>query len=147
VNGFMQVSGSGEPDSYLTGKRHVSANRPPKPSGPGRCDERQALRHVAEAGLVPGFTRYFVLPVDWNDCARNHVPIVIERDRNHRLDIDIGLAAASRSVTLVMVELHRHADHRSEWVGQLLRQVGAVIVPATLSVFLQNLGTDTLTTN
>jgi hypothetical protein len=90
--------------------------------------EEEALGGVAEAerGVVAGIG--VLLLHDRHDGADDQVPVLVQRKRDHRLDVQGVAAAVLGAVAAVVVLLERHADQVGDRIGQLLGQFGAVVL-------------------
>lgn len=128
---------SGRADTPFIGTDEVGAARdqeyradaPDQSAGRGLLRrEKQALHHIAGPAL-PAITQPGDILIDqWDDGARYKIPILVQRDRDHRLDIDRRAFAIPVSTDVaIRVELERHADQRRDGIGQLLRQAFRVL--------------------
>jgi len=83
------------------------------------------LQHVAQAGRVRRAPGKQVFLVDqWNDGARDQVPLRADGERHHRLDVEHRLfALLRRAEVAVHVELERQADEVGDRVLRLSREL------------------------
>ena len=82
---------------------------------------------VTVPAVTPERARDIVLRDDRQDGADDKVPVLVELDRDHRLDIDIILVAVIRPDAVVPVALEGHADQVGNRVGELLGEVLRVV--------------------
>ena len=98
------------------------------PAAVGFFGEKKKLCVVAPSPtLWSEVRRDVVLVDDRQDGARDQVPVLADRDRDHRLDVQIVLLAVLGREVAVVVELERHADQARHRVGQLLGEVGVAL--------------------
>ena len=83
--------------------------------------EEEALDGVSQAGLA-GRTDDVLLMDDRNNGAADQVPVVIQRERDHRLDIERVPPSVVGPDAKIKIVLERHTDERGDWIGELLCQ-------------------------
>ncbi|MES2471760.1 MAG: hypothetical protein V4601_02855 [Pseudomonadota bacterium] len=82
------------------------------------------MRGIAQPEMIAGSSLRRALLDNRHDGADDQVPVGIDRERHHRLDVQCRPAGVPGAIAAVIVELERKADQFGYRVGQLLRQIG-----------------------
>jgi hypothetical protein len=78
------------------------------------------LQDIAHPGLVSGRASNVVLIDDGQDRPGDYIPVVVERKRNHRLNVDEGFVTVGCADILILVVLDRNADQARDRIGEFL---------------------------
>ena len=82
---------------------------------------REALGRVVQTKLVAGSRKNLMLVHDGRNGARDEIPLRIQRDRYHGLELEITLGPVfNGSYVVIVVVLKGDADERGNGVRQLL---------------------------
>lgn len=90
--------------------------------------EEKALRCVAQPGLIASDADRGFRRDNRNDRPRDEVPILIELERNHRLNVERVPHRIRRTNTKIPVALQRHADEVGDRIVELLGQLALTLL-------------------
>jgi hypothetical protein len=92
----------------------------------GRCfwGEKETLHNISDAGLFQFYGRNIFLIDNWQDSALDQVPILIQRNWNERLYVDLPYRSLLVCIkVLIIICLNRDTYQRSNGVCQLLGKI------------------------
>jgi hypothetical protein len=91
-----------------------------------RCfwGEKESLHNISDAGLFQFYGRNIFLIDNWQDSALDQVPILIQRNWNERLYVDLPYRSLLVCIkVLIIICLNRDTYQRSNGVCQLLGKI------------------------